>query len=221
MMWYGNVTRSSGLTKTLLQCMVLGGRQRARQKKRRVDNIWEGTGLSLAELQSSAHNQDRWSSVVTPQPSHLRLQDWWLICFFGYFFIHKIEKFSKEYIEILGLWEPYDCRRVLRIIRVNMQPLKKKKKKKELISRCFRLSIILLYTVSPIFWVSVLLLWCNTIQYFWVGKIISNTNNKIFHIMTIYNFLFRWDLIKFASTAKIFAYKKVRFVSKKVKMIGS
>ena len=43
--WYGHVTRSSGLAKTILQGTVQGGRRRGRQKKRWEDNIKEWTGL--------------------------------------------------------------------------------------------------------------------------------------------------------------------------------
>ena len=37
--WYGHVSRSSGLAKTILQGTVKGGRRQGRQKKRREDNI--------------------------------------------------------------------------------------------------------------------------------------------------------------------------------------
>ena len=43
--WYGHVTRSSGLAKTILLGTVQGGRQRGRQRKRWEDNIKEWTGL--------------------------------------------------------------------------------------------------------------------------------------------------------------------------------
>ena len=45
--WYGHITRSSGLAKTILQGTVLGGRRRGRQKKRWEDNIPEWTGMPL------------------------------------------------------------------------------------------------------------------------------------------------------------------------------
>ena len=37
--WYGHVSRSSGLAKTILQGTVKGGRRQGRQKKRWEDNI--------------------------------------------------------------------------------------------------------------------------------------------------------------------------------------
>ena len=43
--WYGQVTRSSGLAKTILQGTVQGGRRRGRQRNRWENNIKEWTGL--------------------------------------------------------------------------------------------------------------------------------------------------------------------------------
>ena len=43
--WYGCVSRSSGLAKTILQGTVKGGRRQGRQRKRWEDNIREWTGL--------------------------------------------------------------------------------------------------------------------------------------------------------------------------------
>ena len=37
--WYGHVSRSSGLAKTILQGTVKGGRRQGRQRKRWEDNI--------------------------------------------------------------------------------------------------------------------------------------------------------------------------------------
>ena len=39
--WYGHVSRSSGLAKTILQGTVKGGRREGRQRKRWEDNIRE------------------------------------------------------------------------------------------------------------------------------------------------------------------------------------
>ena len=46
--WYGYVSRSSGLAKTILQGTVKGGRRQGGQRKRWGDNIREWTGWSLA-----------------------------------------------------------------------------------------------------------------------------------------------------------------------------
>ena len=49
--WYGHVSCSSGLAKTILQGTVKGGRRQGRQKKRWVDNIREWTGLEITKSQ--------------------------------------------------------------------------------------------------------------------------------------------------------------------------
>ena len=49
--WYGHVSRSSGLPKTILQGTVKGGRRQGRQRKRWEDNIREWTGLTFAKSQ--------------------------------------------------------------------------------------------------------------------------------------------------------------------------
>ena len=43
--WYGHVSRSSGLAKTIMQGTVKGGRRQGRQRKRWRDNVRELTGL--------------------------------------------------------------------------------------------------------------------------------------------------------------------------------
>ena len=79
--WYGHVSRSSGLAKTILQDTVKGGRRQGRQKKRREDNIREWTGLEFGKSQRAVENRRKWrkltakSSVVPQRPS--RLRDWW------------------------------------------------------------------------------------------------------------------------------------------------
>ena len=61
--WYGHVSRSSGLVKTILQGTAKGKRKRSRQKKRWEDNT------------RAAENRTRWkgivanSSVVPRRPS--------------------------------------------------------------------------------------------------------------------------------------------------------
>ena len=46
--WYGHVSRSPGLAKTILQGTVKGGRRQGRQGKRWENNIREWTGLEFA-----------------------------------------------------------------------------------------------------------------------------------------------------------------------------
>ncbi|KAJ8366703.1 hypothetical protein AAFF_G00345230 [Aldrovandia affinis] len=73
--WYGHITRSSGLAKTILQGTVQGGRKWGRQKKRWEDNIQEWTQLRLSETVRGAEDRERWrelvdrSSVVPQRPS--------------------------------------------------------------------------------------------------------------------------------------------------------
>ena len=62
--WYGHVTRSSSLSKTILQGTVPGGRKRGRQKKRWEDNISEWTGLGLKETLRKAEKREEWRRVV-------------------------------------------------------------------------------------------------------------------------------------------------------------
>ena len=45
--WYGHISRSFGMAKTILQGTVKGARKRERQKKRWEDNIKELTGMGL------------------------------------------------------------------------------------------------------------------------------------------------------------------------------
>ena len=76
--WYGHVSCSSGLAKTILQGTVKGGRRPGRQRKRWEDNIREWTGLSFAKSQRAVENREKWrklvakSSVVPQRPSQFR-----------------------------------------------------------------------------------------------------------------------------------------------------
>ena len=70
--WYGHVTRSSGLSKTILQGTVRGTRKVGRPGKKWNDNIEEWTGLKFQDSQTAAHDRNRWkqivaSSAVVPQ----------------------------------------------------------------------------------------------------------------------------------------------------------
>ena len=58
--WYGHVSRSSGLAKTILQGTVKGGRRQDRQRKRWEDNIREWTGLEFAKPQRAMENREKW-----------------------------------------------------------------------------------------------------------------------------------------------------------------
>ena len=70
--WYGHVTRSSGLAKTVLQVTAQGGRRRGRQRKRWEDNTREWTGLEWNIILRKAENREEWrklvvKSLVVPQ----------------------------------------------------------------------------------------------------------------------------------------------------------
>ena len=59
--WYDHVSRSSGLTKTILQGTVKGGRRQSRQMKRWEDNIGE-QGSSLASPRGQSSLVSKWPS---------------------------------------------------------------------------------------------------------------------------------------------------------------
>ena len=62
--WFGHVSRSSGLAKTILQGTVKGQRKRGRQKKRWEDSIKEWTGIDFASSTRVAENKTRWKELV-------------------------------------------------------------------------------------------------------------------------------------------------------------
>ena len=72
--WFGHVSRSSGLAKTILQVTVKGKRKSGRQKKGWEDNIKEWTGMEFASSTRVAENRTGWkginanSSVVPRRP---------------------------------------------------------------------------------------------------------------------------------------------------------
>ena len=57
--WYGYVSRSSGLAKTILQGTVRRERRQGRQRKRWEDNIREWTGLEFAKFQRAVENSEK------------------------------------------------------------------------------------------------------------------------------------------------------------------
>ena len=58
--WYGHVSRSSGLAKTILQGTEQGGRRRVRQKKRWENNISEWTGLKFCNALREVEDKIKW-----------------------------------------------------------------------------------------------------------------------------------------------------------------
>ena len=76
--WYGHVSRSSGLAKTILQGTVKGGRRQGRHRKRWEDNSMEWTDLEFGKSKRAVEDREKWrklvakSSVVPQRPSWLR-----------------------------------------------------------------------------------------------------------------------------------------------------
>ena len=62
--WYGHVSRSSGLAKTILQGTVKVGRGQGRQRKRWEETIREWTGLEFAKSQRAVENREKWRKLV-------------------------------------------------------------------------------------------------------------------------------------------------------------
>ena len=62
--WYGHVSRSSGLAKTILQGTVKGGRRQGRQRKGWEDIIREWTGLDFAKSLRAVKNREKWRKLV-------------------------------------------------------------------------------------------------------------------------------------------------------------
>ena len=61
--WYGHVSRSSGLAKSILQGTVKGGRRQGRKRKRWEDNIREWTGLEFGKSQRAVENREKWRKL--------------------------------------------------------------------------------------------------------------------------------------------------------------
>ena len=57
-LWYGYVSRSSGLAKTILQGSVKRGRRQGGQRKRWEDNIREWKGLEFGKSQRAVENRE-------------------------------------------------------------------------------------------------------------------------------------------------------------------
>ena len=62
--WYGHVSRSSDLAKTILQGTAKGGRRQGRQRKRWEDNIREWTGLEFGKSQRAGRTGKKWRNLV-------------------------------------------------------------------------------------------------------------------------------------------------------------
>ena len=59
LLWYGHVSCSSGLAKTILQGTMKGGRRQSRWRKRWEDNIGEWRGLEFSKSQWGSGEQGK------------------------------------------------------------------------------------------------------------------------------------------------------------------
>ena len=62
--WYGHISRSSGLSKTIWQGIVPGGRRRGRQRRRWKDNKSDWTAQKLSEMLRMTENIEEWKELV-------------------------------------------------------------------------------------------------------------------------------------------------------------
>ena len=103
--WYGHISRSSGMAKTILQGTVKGARRRGRQKKRWEDNIKEWTGMGFGDSLRAAEDREEWKGIVAT--SSPRLRDWdemrWGVVTRVVNWIKTILKYM--YVEASHLWQ--------------------------------------------------------------------------------------------------------------------
>ena len=62
--WYGHISRSCGMAKTILQGTVKGARRRERQKKRWENNIKEWTEMEFGDSLRAEEDREGWNSIV-------------------------------------------------------------------------------------------------------------------------------------------------------------
>ena len=62
--WFGHISRSSDLAKTILQGTVQGKRRKSRQKIRWKDNIKERTGMDFASSNRAAEDRTSWKRLL-------------------------------------------------------------------------------------------------------------------------------------------------------------
>ena len=76
--WYGHISRSSSMAKTILEGKVKGARRKVRQKKIWEDNTKEWTGMEFGDPLRATEDREGWkgivatSSVVPRRPPRLR-----------------------------------------------------------------------------------------------------------------------------------------------------
>ena len=62
--WYGHISRSSGMAKTILQGTLKRASRRGRQKKRWEDNIKEWMGMGFGDSLRAAEDREGWKGIV-------------------------------------------------------------------------------------------------------------------------------------------------------------
>ena len=62
--WYGHISRSSGMAKTILQGTVKGARRRGRQNKRWENNIQEWSRMVFGDSLRAAEDREGWKGIV-------------------------------------------------------------------------------------------------------------------------------------------------------------
>ena len=62
--WYGHISRSSGMVKTILQGTVKGARRRGRQNKGWENNIKEWMGMGFGDSLRAAEDREGWKDIV-------------------------------------------------------------------------------------------------------------------------------------------------------------
>ena len=62
--WYGHISRSSGMAKTILQETVKGARRRGKQKKRWEDNNKEWMGMGFGDSLRVTEDREGWKGIV-------------------------------------------------------------------------------------------------------------------------------------------------------------
>ena len=74
--WYGHVSHSSGLAKTILPGTVKGGRRQGRQRKRWEDNIREWTGLEFPKSKRAVKKRGKWRKreIICGAPTTLTVK---------------------------------------------------------------------------------------------------------------------------------------------------
>ena len=70
--WFGHVTRSNSISKTILQGSIEGKRIRGRPKMQWQDNIVKWTGLDINKVMRAAENREGWKQIVTKSTAPLR-----------------------------------------------------------------------------------------------------------------------------------------------------